>query len=787
MENNQDKIIELQQKIDVLLEQHKAFAKEIQALKSQLFSLKYLERTKDSTLKEEENKTSKQVEELYSTKQKITAPPISEPIKVNTESKDKPSIASSQDSPKKKTDIERFIGENLISKIGIIITVIGVGIGVKYSIENELVSPLTRIVLGYLSSIGLLGFGMKLKEKYETYSAVLVSGAMSLMYFITFSAYSFYDLIPVELTFGLMVVFTVFTTFAALSYNKSVIAHLGLVGAYAIPFLLSDGSGKVQILFSYVAIVNVGILVVAFKKYWKSLYYSSFFLTWIIYLTWYFFDYSSSEHFWLAIAFSFVFFITFYLIFLAYKLIEKVKFDGLDIFFLILNTFIFYALGYAILSSNESSEDYLGLYTLMNAILHFVICVVVFKQKLADKNLFYFISGLVLVFITIAIPVQLDGNWVTLLWVSQAALLFWIGRTKQISVYENLSYPLMILAFLSILQDWDLTYQVNLYQENAILVTPIWNIHFLSSLFFAGLFGYITKLDFEPTNAENVSLFSQLFSFGIPAIFVFSLYYGIRLEIENYWNILYLESTLPSENDYGISNLKNRDLDYFKIVWVFIYTLVFVSILNVFNFKKLRHKKFSYILLVINCVTILVFLVQGLYALSELRESYLNQSPDDNYIKSIWHIIIRYLALVVLGVTLYLSNLYVVVWPKIKKLKRLFYSFLHLSILWVLSSELLHWLDIADVKNTYKLGLSILWGLYSLYLIILGIWKKSKFLRVTAIVLFSITIIKLFVFDISHLNTISKTIVFVSIGVLLLITSFLYHKYNKKISDESQP
>ena len=83
-----------------------------------------------------------------------------------------------------------------------------------------------------------------------------------------------------------MVVFTSFTIVAAINYNRQVIAHIGLVGAYAVPFLLSDGSGQVAVLFSYMAIINSGILVIAFKKYWKALYYVSFILTWLIFLGW---------------------------------------------------------------------------------------------------------------------------------------------------------------------------------------------------------------------------------------------------------------------------------------------------------------------------------------------------------------------------------------------------------------------------------------------------------------------------------------------------------------------
>lgn len=109
----------------------------------------------------------------------------------------------------------------------------------------------------------------------------------------------------------------------------------------------------------------------------------------------------------------------------------------------------------------------------------------------------------------------------------------------------------------------------------------------------------------------------------------------------------------------------------------------------------------------------------------------------------------------------------------------------HVSILWILSSELLQLMDIAGSTQTYKLGLSILWGIYSLFLIALGIFKNKKYLRIGAIALFGLTLVKLFFYDIASMNTITKTIVFVSLGILLLIISFLYNKYKHRIADES--
>ena len=95
-------------------------------------------------------------------------------------------------------------------------------------------------------------------------------------------------------------------------------------------------------------------------------------------------------------------------------------------------------------------------------------------------------------------------------------------------------------------------------------------------------------------------------------------------------------------------------------------------------------------------------------------------------------------------------------------------------------------MDIQKYSASNKLALSILWGIYALLLIMLGIWKKKKHLRIGAIALFAVTLIKLFFYDISSMATISKTIVFVSLGVLLLIISFLYNKYKHLISEENE-
>lgn len=786
MKEESDSIKALQRKLDLLLEKQAYFSHEIGRLKSDLEEIRY----------GSDNAKPAIISEILPDKPKVAVEP--EPKKENVAPdfvvrKPNPSrFASKPPQPKQpnpQSDLEKFIGENLISKIGIAITIIGVAIGAKYSIEHDLISPLTRIILGYLAGAGLLGFGIKLKAKYTNYSAVLVSGAIAIMYFITFAAYDFYSLIPQLIAFGLMVIFTAFGVVAAIKYNQQVIAHIGLVGAYAVPFLLSDGSGQVATLYSYMAIINVGILIISFQRYWKSVYYSAFGLSWLIFLVWFAGDYNESIHFTIALLFNSVFFLIFYATFLAYKLIRKEEFNSSDVVLLLINSFVFYTIGYITLSDHDTGKHLLGAFTLVNAAIHFGVAVLIYRQKTGDQKLMNLMIGMALVFLTITIPVQLDGGWVTLLWVGQACVLFWIGKNKAEPFYERLSYLLMLLAVMSLTQDWATSYHTYYGGAEQLHITPFLNVHFLTSLLFIGAFAFINFLHHKSDSSSIPfnNTFRNIVSFGLPAVLLFAVYFGIYMEISNYWTQLFADSQLElNEIPEYASRSGNTDLNRFRSIWIINYSMLFFTVLAFANFKKIMNQTLGIVNMIFIVFGIFLFLSSGLYALSDLRESYLTQNLAEYYDVGIFHIVIRYISIGIFALMMFTGYQYLKQDFMKLDLRTSFNVLLHTAILWILSSELIHLLEMAGAGNSYKLGLTILWGAYALFMIALGILKSRKHLRISAFVILGITILKLFFYDISNLNTIAKTIVFVSLGILLLIISFLYNKYKQTITDETK-
>lgn len=688
-----------------------------------------------------------------------------------------------------KSDIENFIGTNLISKIGILILIFGVMVGAKYTIDNELISPLTRIVIGYVISFVLLAFSTKLKAKYENFSAVLFSGSLVMLYFLSFISYDFYGFIGQEIAFALMLVFTAFSVLASIQYNKQLIALIGLVGSYAIPFLLSNNSGNLLFLFSYLAIINIGILILSFKKDWKLLYCSAFVFTWLIFTVAYIDSHYLEEKFLTFLVFLTLYFLIFYITFLAYKLVKKEKFVKMDIVFIMLNSFIYYSLGMAILDSNDIAQNNLGLFTVLNAVVHFVVAKIIFNQNDSDKKLFYLASIMVLIFITMAIPVQLNGSWITLFWALEAGLLFWIGRTKNISIYEKVSYVLIFLASFSLLIDWGSSYY---YSE----IQPFFNTTFLTSIITAISFGIITKIFYdkkyktaiEPVEVKNILYSGANFLYTnvkyiIPVLFIIVLFGTFAKEIIEYFDISYYNSKIKAVDEYSYT-VYHYDIQSFGALAVIFYSILFVSVASLLNTFYLKIKKIVPINLIANLLVLFIALSAGLMLCSELRESYLTVlEENDFYNKGIRHLAIRYINYAFVSLLVFSTYKLFKKFFDNKQMMQFFWLGFHVVILWVLSSELLHWMDLNGFKNAYKISLTILWASYSLMAIALGIWKRHKYLRLGAIGLFGITLVKLFLYDIDDLTTIHKVIVLISVGVLLLIASFLYNKYTGVIQE----
>jgi len=169
-------------------------------------------------------------------------------------------------------DWEQFMGVKLVAWIGGLALFLGVVFAVKYSFEHELISKEVRVALGYVTGIGLLVGGLVLSRKaYAVTAQTLCATGVLILYAVTFAARSYYGLIPLGVAFCLMVLVTAAAFLLAVRLSAQVVAVLGMVGGFLTPVLLSTGVDNPGGLFSYIALLDAGLIAVALYRRWDYL------------------------------------------------------------------------------------------------------------------------------------------------------------------------------------------------------------------------------------------------------------------------------------------------------------------------------------------------------------------------------------------------------------------------------------------------------------------------------------------------------------------------------------
>lgn len=321
--------------------------------------------------------------------------------------------------------LENFIGLRLIHLVGIVVLVIGLSLGVKYAIDKQLISEGARIALAYSAGALLYLLSWLLKKRYAAFSAILFSGAMASVYFTSYAAFVYYSLMPFAVVFALMILFTVFTVYQALRYNRQEIAVLGLVGAYGIPFLISSNSGRAELLFTYIAIINTAVVFLAFKRSWKTVTFLAQSVTWLILLGWAIARYKPEQQ---PVAFFFGGF--FFLLFCGYvlsgKILRRQPLQHTQVRQLLLSNLVLYILCGITQAASLPAANFIvlnGIFFLFTAAQAF-LCFMFLRSEVYLKRGFVLLSlGFFLAFIAN----YWDGIVVTLLWLLTAILIFVSG------------------------------------------------------------------------------------------------------------------------------------------------------------------------------------------------------------------------------------------------------------------------------------------------------------------------------------------------------------------------
>ena len=681
-------------------------------------------------------------------------------------------------------DIEKFIGERLITFIGIGILVIGIAFFVKYAIDQDWINEIGRTAIGILCGGVLIALAHRFRKDYHAFSSVLVGGGIAVLYFVIAYSFQVYHLFSQPVAFGLLALITGCTVVLSLSYNRVELAIVAVVGGLASPLMVATGSGNFIFLCSYILILILGMLTLAFFKRWNLVNMVTYGLTVILFgaalnneLG------KAAPNYIPAFAFASAFYLVFFLMNIVYNIKNKTTFRVFEIIALLSNTFFYYAGGYIILEQ-IGAKDFHGLFTILVAGLNAVFAFYLFKRGNVDKMVIYLLIGLALTFISLAAPIQLEGNYITLFWAAEAVLLFWFYQKSKLQIPLYASLGVNVLAIISLFMDWNKIYFWTFDQGP---ITILFNKGFITAAFSASslLFSaFLVKREIgvEKKNGWLINREYQT-TLSIAGLAVF--YIGGLLELRH-------QLLLHSFTSDAIVIFTST----YNILYLF--SVVFIS-------KNHPSEMFRTLKLVAISLFGIAYVVGIQQAVINARDNYLSLDSHSNIYAFYFHYV-NIAALVTLLFFAYRNLLNGIEMDKIikKNIRAIYLWFLCFVCIFVISAELDHLLVLArqpfnqemylvfngvqDItKNSHKIGFPILWGACSFIMITIGMKRKNKQLRIIALTLFAITVIKLISLGFYGESQAGKIVAFISSGVLLLVVSFMYQKLKKLLIENEVP
>lgn len=670
----------------------------------------------------------------------------------------------------KNPDLEQFIGENLINKIGILILILGVSYFVKYSIDKNWINEWGRVGIALLSGVLVFGIAHYLRDRYRAFSSVLVVGAIVIFYFAIYMAFQYYHLMPQIIAFGILVMITVFSTFVSLNYDRQTLAIMSVLGGFVVPFLVSTGDGNYIVLFTYIILIDIGFLCVSYFKDWSITHSVSFGLTALLFG---FYLHTNATEKIEELKNLMLFASIIYLVFLTMTIVKtkKLKSDitQVDSSLYLANTFTYYISGITILEF--ICPDFKGAFTVVLALVNFILgWIALYRMKL-NPQIIYTLLGLCVSFATLAVPIQFEGMFVTVFWAFEGAFLIWLWSKSDESILLFSSVIIYVLATCSLIY----FYCMNLGSLNSIPI--IFNKVFITGLslclsyFFSAYFlknktEVQSKWGFEirPLSYQNL-----LVTLG------FLLLYAIGLiEVVMQANLHLI---------FGDSQIN------YIVVYHFTYTLIILITIVYRDFET--YFKYGTILIYLNLL--IYFLVLMMLPFNEIK-SLFYEGTTSMYSRIFNPIFVLFLV----------SFIYLLLRIKARgeafillNKKSQTYSFSLLLILFLSSQVLQYGLMIGlqrmgyTVENydyiiaqNFKGLLTITWGLIAFGYIFYGLKNQWRNLRIIALCLLAITILKLFSFDIKNISQTGKILSFIVLGILILVISFLYQKIKRIFIDE---
>ena len=674
-------------------------------------------------------------------------------------------------------DLESVIGGRAFAWAGILAVAFAAAFFLKLAFESGYFGPTTRVLFGAGAGLALLGAGEFLRERgLRHYAFVISGGGVLILYLSIYAAFNFYALISQPAAFVLMAGVTALAVLLSVRLDAPPVAVIGLVGGFLTPPLLSTGQDNQVALFTYVALLDAGVLALAYFKRWRSLNFLSFFATVLMTLGWAISHYARGK-LWLTLFFLTLFFALYALLAVAHNLLPRRPARWYDLLLAGANATFYFGLSYVLLDG-AGYEHAPASHALLVSAAYAGLFYAAHRLHRADRLLAYGFVGAAVTFFTAAVAIQLDLHWVTMAWAVEGLMLTWAGLRAKEEAVRRAAFPVFVVAA----QHWlvfNMTEFAFLSDEPFV---PLLNRRSLSCAVLVGALAaaaWLYRRAAEVGEAERAGAASllALAANGLALVL-------LTQDINGYFERRqWLEAAARGEPQAGSPQLTDRleGARQFSVTalwtiygacvlaygarrgvrWARLVGLVLLSLATIKVLARdLAFSAAPWHTPVFNQTFVACALLVAAYAVAaRLYAKAEGVGDDERALSPVLVVVANVLAVVALSAEA--SGYFA---AQIRAGGH--------------ADETLR-----DLRLAQQLSLSVVWALYGGALFLVGRARRARALRVMALVLLGLTTFKVFFWDLSSLDRAYRIVSFIVLGLILLAVSYLYQKSQQRASE----
>ena len=399
-----------------------------------------------------------------------------------------------------------LFGGNTLVRVGIVLLFFGVAFLLKYAAERDLVPIELRLAAVALGGAALLIVGWRLRERRKGYAVILQGGGIGVLYLTVFAAFRLYHLVPPTSAFVVLAAIAVLSAMLAVLQDARSLAVTGIAGGFLAPVLASTGGGSHVALFSFYAVLNGGILAIAWYKAWRELNLIGFAFTFVIGLAWGA-KYYRPDLFDTTEPFLVLFFLLYVAIAVLFALRRAPQLthyvDGTLVFG---TPIVAFGLQTALVRNLEFGAAWSAFAV---GAFYLVLATAIYSRKRESQRLLVeSFLALGVGFATLAVPLAFDGRWTSAVWAVEGAAIVWVGVRQGRMLPRAFGMLLQFGAGIALLLD----------ARGGPVGLPVLNSLYLGAVMVAGA-GLFCSLYLE-RNRERVSkteawLAKALFVWGV--------------------------------------------------------------------------------------------------------------------------------------------------------------------------------------------------------------------------------------------------------------------------------